>query len=96
MNSKLLFDFFPVILFFVAFKFFGIYIATGVAIVASIAQVGGFWFKNRRVETMHIITLVLIVTLGSATLLFRNEMFIKWKPTALNWAFAIAFLGSQY
>lgn len=92
---KLLFDFLPVLLFFTAYKFYGIFVATGVAIAASILQVAIFWFKNRRIEPMHIITLVLIVTLGGATLLFYNELFIKWKPTAINWAFALVFLGSQ-
>lgn len=93
---KLLFDFFPIILFFIAFKVFNIYIATAVAIISSIIQVFYTWFKNRRVEVMHIITLTIIVVLGSATLLFHNELFIKWKPTAINWIFAIAFITSQF
>ncbi|MBI3774965.1 MAG: septation protein A, partial [Gammaproteobacteria bacterium] len=70
--------------------------ATGVAIAASIVQVGYSWYKHRRVETMQWITLVLIVVFGSATLILKDEMFIKWKPTVLNWMFAAAFLGSQY
>lgn len=93
---KLLADFFPIILFFIAYKFYGIYVATGVAIGASTIQVAVFWVKNRRVETMHIITLVLILVLGGATLFLHNEMFIKWKPTAINWIFALVFMGSQF
>ena len=93
---KLLFDFFPIMLFFLAYKFFGIYIATAAAILASIGQVSGFWLKNRRLEKMHVITLVLIVVLGGATLLLHNEMYIKWKPTAINWVFALVFLLSQW
>lgn len=93
---KILFDFLPILLFFIAFKFYGIYVATGVAIAASAAQVIGYWLKYRRVETMSLITLVLIAVLGGATLLLHNELFIKWKPTAINWAFAIVFWGSQY
>lgn len=94
--KKLFFDFLPILLFFIAYKFFGIYIATGVAIFASTVQVSTIWYLHRRVESMHIITLVLICVLGGATLFFRDEMFIKWKPTAINWAFALVFLGSQY
>lgn len=45
---------------------------------------------------MHIITLVLITVLGGATLILKDPVFIKWKPTAVNWMFAIAFLGSQF
>ncbi len=93
---KFLFDFFPILLFFAAFKFADIYVATGVAIAASITQVGYSWFKHRRVETMQWITLVLIVVFGGATLYLKDEMFIKWKPTVLNWMFAAAFLGSQF
>ena len=93
---KFLFDFFPILLFFVAYKYADIYVATSVAIAASIIQVAYSWFKHRRVETMQWITLVLIVVFGGATLYLKDEMFIKWKPTVLNWMFAAAFLGSQY
>lgn len=94
--TKLLFDFFPIFLFFVAYKFSDIYVATAVAIAASVAQVGWFYFKHRRVETLHIVTLVLIVVLGGATLIFKNEMFIKWKPTVVDWVFAAVFFISQF
>lgn len=98
---KFLYDFFPVLLFFVTFKFYddpqqGVLAATAVAIIASIVQVAGYWMKNRRVEKMHLITLVLIVGLGGATLLLKDPVFIKWKPTAVNWAFALVFFGSQF
>lgn len=93
---KLLFDLFPVILFFIAFKLYGIYVATAVAIAASILQVAYVYAKNKRVEKMHIITLALIVILGGATLIFQDEAFIKWKPTVVNWGFALVFLGSHY
>ena len=93
---KFLFDLFPVLVFFVAYKLANIYVATAVAIAASALQVGGFWLKHRRVENMHLLTLALIVVLGGATLLLQDEMFIKWKPTAVNWLFAVVFLGSQY
>jgi len=93
---KFLFDFFPVLLFFVAFKLYGIFTATAVAIAASFIQVGLFWFKHRRFETMHLVTLGIIVIFGGATLLLKDEMFIKWKPTVLNWLFALAFFGSHF
>ncbi|MGC9385382.1 MAG: septation protein A [Hydrogenovibrio sp.] len=93
---KLLFDLFPVILFFIAFKMYDIYVATAVAIVASIAQVAYVYAKDKRVEKMHLITLALIVILGGATLIFQDEDFIKWKPTVVNWGFALVFLGSHY
>ncbi len=92
---KLLFDFFPVVLFFVVFKVYGIYAATAVAIAATFVQVGISLWRHHRVESMHLVTLVLIVVFGGATLLLQDELYIKWKPTVLNWLFALAFLGSQ-
>ncbi len=93
---KFLFDFFPVLLFFVAYKAKDIYWATSVAIGASIFQVTYMWVRHRRIEKMHWITLGLIVVFGGLTLILQNEMFIKWKPTVLNWLFAVVFLGSQF
>ena len=71
-------------------------IATSVAIIASFVQVTGFWFKHRRFERMHIFSLTLISVLGGITILLGDPTFIQWKPTLLNWVFALAFLGSQY
>ena len=93
---KLLFDFFPIILFFIAYKLFGIYVATAVAMLASFLQVAGFWFKHHRFESTHLITLVIILLLGSATIFLHDAMFIKWKPTVVYWIFALLFLGTQF
>lgn len=93
---KFFLDFFPILLFFIAYKFYDIYVATAVAIVASIAQVGYLWLSTRRVESMPLITLGIVVFFGGATLLLQDEMFIKWKPTIVNWIFALLFVGSQY
>ncbi|NOZ36763.1 MAG: septation protein IspZ [Gammaproteobacteria bacterium] len=93
---KLLFDFFPILLFFIAYKIFGIYAATAVAIAAAVLQNVVFWFRQRRFENMHLITLALITVLGGATLILQDKSFIMWKPTAVNWMFALAFIGSQF
>jgi len=93
---KLLFDFLPILLFFIAYKISGIYVATAVAIIVSCVQVGFCWYKFRRLEYLHLITLLLIIVLGGATLFLHNDLFIKWKPTIINWLFALAFIGSQF
>ena len=93
---KLLYDFFPVVLFFIAYKLFDIFVATAVAIVAAFLQVTLFWLKHRRFEKMHLVSLGLIAVLGGLTLLLRDSTFIMWKPTAINWLFAAAFLLSQF
>lgn len=92
---KFLFDIFPVILFFAAFKFYDIYTATMVAIGATVLQIGWVWLKHRKVENMQWISLALIVVFGGATLLLRDETFIKWKPTVLYWLFAVTLLFSE-
>ncbi|MEQ1557479.1 MAG: septation protein A [Methyloglobulus sp.] len=93
---KQLFEFFPILLFFIAFKLYDIYVATAVVIVATILQVGYSWFRYRKVETMQWITLALIVVMGGATLLLHDEQFIKWKLSIIEWLFGLAFLGSQF
>ena len=85
---KFLFDAFPVILFFAAFKLYDIYVATAVAMVASIFQIGWVWLRHRKVDKMLWVSLGVILVFGSATLLLQDEMFIKWKPTVLYWLFA--------
>ena len=87
---KLLFDLFPVILFFAAFKMFGIFVATGVAIAATFAQIGWVWFRHRKVDGMLWTSLAIITVFGGMTLLLHDETFIKWKPTVLYWSFALA------
>ena len=120
---KQLFDFFPILLFFIIYKFFldlpdeliisvnqlfpfmnmqpgeakhAIYLATLTAILATVIQVMLTVIVTRRVEKMHIITLILLIVFGGATLYFKDPVFIKWKPTAINWLFAAVFLGSQF
>ena len=93
---QFLFDLLPVLLFFIAYKLYDIYAATAVLIVASLAQVSWLWFRHRRVERMPLLTALLVLVLGGATLVFHNETFVKWKPTAVNWLFGLVFLGSQF
>ncbi|MCW9014433.1 MAG: septation protein A [Gammaproteobacteria bacterium] len=115
---KLLYDLFPIILFFVSYHqadklvdntpvgqlfdpaqpdvLVATIIATSIAIIASFIQVGGFWLKHRRFEKMHIFSLTLITVLGGITIVFGDPAFIQWKPTVLNWVFAMAFLASQF
>lgn len=90
---QLLADYFPLILFFLAFKWQGIMVATAVAIVASIGQI--VWFKHKgKVSPVHWVSFAIIVVFGGATLVLQDEVFIKWKPTVLYGAFcAILVVG---
>ena len=91
---KFLFDLFPVILFFAAFKVFDIYIATAVVIVATMAQIGWVWHRHGKLDTMLWVSLGLVMVFGGATLILHDETFIKWKPTILYWLFALTLFGS--
>jgi len=86
---KFLFDLFPIILFFAAFKIYDIYVATAVAIVATIIQIGWAKYRHGKVDNMLIASGVIIVVFGGATLLLHDETFIKWKPTVLYWLFGL-------
>ena len=88
--KKFLFDLFPLILFFAAYKFYGLYVATGVAMVASVGQIIWIKLRNQPIEGTHWINLGVIIVFGGATLWLQNEAFIKWKPTVLYAAMALA------
>ena len=91
---KFLFDLFPVVLFFIAYEFGGIYVATGVAMAATVAQISWVWFRHRKVEAMLWVTLGLVSVFGGATILLHDPTFIKWKPTVLYWLIAAVLLFS--
>ena len=91
---KFLFDFFPIILFFIAFKVADIYVATGVAIAATFVQVGWLKLRGKRVEPMLWASLAIIAVFGGATLVLQDETFIKWKPTVLYWLFGAVLAGA--
>jgi intracellular septation protein len=92
---QLLFDFFPVIAFFVAYKLADIYVATTVIIVAVILQTGLQWVRHRKVSSMALISGALVLVFGGLTLLIHDKAFIQWKVTIVNWLFAAAFLASM-
>lgn len=72
-----------------------IYLATLIAIVATLIQVTLALIIAKKVEKMPLITLGLLLVFGGATLAFKDPLFIQWKPTAINWLFALVFLASH-
>jgi intracellular septation protein len=85
----------PLIVFFVGFKLLGIYWATAALMVACVLQLVVHRLRTGKFKTMHIITAVVAVGLGSATLLLHDRRFIQWKPTVLLALAAAVFLGSM-
>jgi intracellular septation protein len=78
---KTLFDLFPVLLFFGAYKLADIYVATGVMMGATVLQSGYTFMKERSLPLMQKVTLVMVLGFGAVTLGLHDERFIKWKPT---------------
>ena len=92
---KILIDFFPILLFFGAYKMFNIYTATGVLMAATVLQMGLIYAIDRKLQAMHKITLVLILLFGTLTLVLQDDRFIKWKPTVLYWLMGGALVIGQ-
>jgi intracellular septation protein len=102
-------EFVPIVLFFIVYQFDGrsislagwnyqfdgIFSATAVLMVATVLQVL-YYAVTRRLEKRLLWQLLAVLVFGGATLIFRNQMFIQWKPTIFNWALALAFGGSQF
>ncbi|MES2613284.1 MAG: septation protein A [Pseudomonadota bacterium] len=87
---KILLDFLPIVLFVAAYKFYNIYVATGVLMAATVVQMALVYLIDRRLQTMQKVTLALILLFGTLTLVLQDDRFIKWKPTVLYGAMAIA------
>lgn len=92
---QLFYEIFPVFLFFVAFKFYGIYAATVVGIVTTLLQVLFTRCWQKAWDKKQLITLGVFLFFGGMTLYFHNPIFIKWKPTVIFWIFSLLILGSQ-
>ena len=93
---NLLYDFVPVLLFFISFKLYGIYAATVVGIVATALQVITTRLWKKKFDKQQVVTLIVFALFGGMTLYFHNPLFVKWKPTIIFWIFAIIFAGSHF
>jgi intracellular septation protein len=93
---QLLLEFLPIALFFVAYKFGDLFIATGVLIAAVIVQAIVQWIRHRKISPMMLASAILVMVFGGLTLWLHDATFIKWKPTILYWLLAVAFTGSQF
>ncbi|MDP6968278.1 MAG: septation protein A [Gammaproteobacteria bacterium] len=94
---KLILDFFPIVIFFIVYKVTGDLItATAVLIPATVLQIAYTRWSTGKVEKMQLVTLIMVVFFGGMTVLLKDGVFIKWKPTVVNWLFAVVFLLSQF
>ena len=93
---KALLDFLPIVLFFISYKWYGIYTAVYVMIIASVVQVLATRLLHKKFEKMQVIGLIAMVLFGSLTLWFRSPEFIMWKVSAINVIFGFILLGSLF
>lgn len=89
-------DFIPLIIFFAVYQYTkDIVIATGTLVVVTAVQVALIWLRDRKVEKVHLITLGVVLVFGGLTVFLRDDTFIMWKPTIVNWLLAAALLVSH-
>jgi intracellular septation protein len=93
---KLFFDIFPIVCFFICYKFFGLMLATKVTIGISLLQVLLTRIISGKLQQMTLVSFLTVTLLGGATLIFDNEIFIKWKPTVVYWLLSLGFLLTHY
>jgi len=91
-----LIDLAPLAAFFVAYYLGGIYIATAVLMGAMVALLLLDLLRLKRVPPLHLLSAILVLALGGATLILRDPRFLKWKPTIFLWLVALASLASPW
>ena len=94
--NHFLFDLLPVLLFFIVFKYQGIYAATWVGIISTILQATIYRVTKKQWDKMQVVTLIIFVIFGGMTLYFHNPIFVKWKPTIIFWIFSLVLFGSHF
>lgn len=92
---KQFFDFFPVLLFFLAYTTSKDFmLATKVLMAASLVQIVGYWLWKRTVEKLHLATFAVVIVMGGLTLFLDDPIFVVWKPSIVNWTIATVLLIS--
>lgn len=86
----------PALAFLAAVIWRDIYFATIVLIASLFALVAWYGLREKRLHKMHFGTAVAALVLGGITLLVKDPLFIKFKPTAVYLAFALILLGSHW
>jgi len=61
----------------------GIFTATAVFMIAIVAALIVSYALTRHLPVMPVVTMIVVIVFGAATLYFQNEAFIKLKPTII-------------
>lgn len=91
-------DYLPVVAFFAAYFISGrdIYTATWAILIGCLIQVSASLILWRKVEKMHWFVFIMTAVFGGMTLLLRDDTFIKWRPTIINFLFAVILFGGHF
>jgi intracellular septation protein len=91
-----LLEYLPILVFVAVYYVFDIFYATAALMAVSVLQVVVLRVTRRPISTQLKFTLAVALIFGGLTLLFHDKTFIQWKPTIINWAMALALLGSHF
>ena len=95
-QMQTLLEFLPVVAFVGAYWLTDLHTAIAVIMMAVVVQMGLMWLLTRRISRMTLISSALVISMGGLSLALQNDLLFKWKPTILNWLFAVVFLGSRF
>ncbi len=73
-----------------------IYLATAVLMGGVTLQIVIYWLLKKPIGNELKITFWASMVLGGMTLFFRDDTFIKWKPSLVNWLLAAVLLGAHW
>ena len=93
---KFLFDFGPIILFFVVYKFFGLYAAIYAMIASTFAQMMYARITTGKFVTSQVLTFILLIVFGGISIALRDPAFVMWKVSVLYVIFAVALIASNW
>lgn len=93
---KLLLDFFPIIIFFIVYKTYGLNLAIIAMTLATVVQILYTRFKDGKYEKMQIWTLGLLVVLGGLTIMVNDPAFIMWKLSIIKILFGAFLLATLF
>ena len=93
---KFLLDFGPIVLFFIVYKYYGLYAAIYAMIASTFVQIMYSRVTTGKFVTSQVLTFALLVVFGGISIVLRDPAFVMWKVSVLYVIFAAVLIGSNY
>jgi len=93
---KFLLDFGPIVLFFIVYKYYGLYAAIYAMIASTFVQIMYSRVTTGKFVTSQVLTFALLVVFGGISIILRDPAFVMWKVSVLYVIFAAVLIGSNY